>query len=151
PAAGGSSLGAGNSAVAYAQGITGLSAATTYYYCAIAQNSVGISFGTVMSFLTPLPPTVTTTAASSTTNTSAYLNGAGTPNGAATTGYFRYSATNPGTCDDVFGTRAPASGGTALGAGYSAVNFQRQITGLLAGTTYYFCAIDTSAEGTGFG
>src|SRR5262249_40984935 len=124
---------------------------TTYYYCAIAQNAVGMSFGSVVSFTTPTPPAVTTNAASSLTSTSAYLNGAANPNGAATTGWFRYAPTNPGDCDDVFGTRAPVRGGTNLGSGSSAVAYSQQITGLSAGTTYYFCAIAMSAEGTAFG
>ena len=41
------------------------------------------------------------------TSTSALLNGAGNPNGATTTGWFRFSTMNPGTCNDTFGTRAP--------------------------------------------
>ena len=45
----------------------------------------------------------------------ATLNGTANPNGAATTGWFRYATTNPGTCNDSFGTRAPASGGTRAG------------------------------------
>jgi MYXO-CTERM domain-containing protein len=151
PTSGGSSLGSGTTSTALLQGITGLTAGTTYYFCAIAQNSVGTAFGSVVSFVTPTPPTVTTTAASSITNTAAYLNGSGTPNGSATTGYFRYSTTSPGTCNDTFGSRAPATGGTSLGAGTSAVSFQQYISGLSTGATYYYCAIDTSAEGMAFG
>ncbi len=151
PAAGGQSLGSGNTAVAYGLGVTGLSPATTYYFCAIAQNSVGTSFGSVLSFTTPAPPTVTTSAASSIANTSAYLNGSGAANGASTTGWFRYSLTNPGACDDVFGSRAPVSGGSNLGTGYSAVAYSQQVTGLSAGTTYYFCAIAQNSEGLSFG
>ena len=37
--------------------------------------------------------------------------------GVAVLGWFRYSTTNPGTCDDTFGTRAPTSGGPYLGTG----------------------------------
>ncbi|HZF52190.1 MAG TPA: hypothetical protein VE093_26230, partial [Polyangiaceae bacterium] len=151
PAMGGSSLGSGNSSVAFSQGITGLQPATTYYYCAIAQNAVGTTFGSVLTFTTPTVPTVTTSAASSVTNTSAILNGAANPNGAATTGYFRYSLNNPVTCDDMFGSRAPVSGGSALGSGSSNVSFSQQVTGLSAGTTYYYCAIASNAEGTAFG
>ena len=151
PAAGGSSLGSGNSSVAYSQGITGLVAGTTYYYCAIASNAVGTSFGAVLTFTTPTPPAVTTSAASSVTNTSAVLNGTGDPNGSATTGYFRYSLSDPGACDDVFGSRAPVSGGSSLGSGSSAVGYAQSISGLSAGTTYYYCAIASSSEGTGFG
>ncbi|MBK8252377.1 MAG: hypothetical protein IPK82_06875 [Polyangiaceae bacterium] len=151
PASGGSSVGSGTSNQAYAQAITGLTAGTTYYYCSIAQNSVGTAFGNVLSFVTPIPPTVTTQAATIWTNTSVYLNGLGVPNGSATTGWFRYSTVSPGTCDDTFGSRAPVSGGTSLGSGYGSSNYSEFVTGLTAGTTYYYCAIVQSAEGTAFG
>ncbi|MEZ4306767.1 MAG: MYXO-CTERM sorting domain-containing protein [Polyangiaceae bacterium] len=151
PAAGGANVGAGTSNVNYNQGITGLSAATTYYYCAIAQNGVGISLGSVVSFTTPTPPTVTTNAATSLTNASAQLNGSANPNGSATTGWFRYSISDPGNCDDVFGSRAPLSGGSNLGSGSSAISYAQSITGLSAGTTYYYCAIAQSGEGIAFG
>ena len=62
-------------------------------------------------------PAVTTSAATLVTSTRPRSTAPANPNGAATTGWFRYSTTNPGTCNDTFGTRAPASGGTALGAG----------------------------------
>ena len=52
--------------------------------------------------------------ATSITTSSADLNGAGVPNSEQTTGWFRISSTNPGTCDDTFGNRVPASGGTDL-------------------------------------
>ena len=151
PASGGTALGAGTAAVAYAQAVTGLNPGTSYFVCAIAANSVGTGLGTLLSFTTPLPPTATTVAASSITNTSATLNGAANPNGATTTGWFRYSTTNPGACNDSFGTRAPASGGAALGAGSSVQGYQQSITGLSAGTSYFVCAIASNAEGTAFG
>ena len=96
-------------------------------------------------------PTVTTAAATAVTSSTATLNGSGNPNGDATTGWFRYSTTSPGTCNDIFGTRAPASGGSALGAGGSAVPYSEPISGLAASTTYYFCAIAANSNGTGFG
>jgi phosphodiesterase/alkaline phosphatase D-like protein len=151
PAMGGAAIPAGNGSASFSQVATGLNPGTTYYYCAITQNAVGMAFGAVQTFTTPLPPTVTTTAATNQTNSSAFLNGTGNPNGATTTGYFRYSTVNPGVCDDVFGTRAPANGGSALGNGNGAVSFSQQITGLSAGTPYYYCAIAQSAEGTAFG
>ncbi len=151
PATGGSSLGSGNSSVAFSQGLAGLSPGTTYFYCAIAQNAVGTSFGAVAAFTTPTPPLAVTTAATFLADTSAQLNGTGTPNGSATTGWFRYSATDPGTCNDTFGSRAPVTGGTSLGSSTSPVSYAEFISGLSAGTTYYFCAIASSAEGTSFG
>ncbi len=151
PAVGGSGVGAGTFSVTYSQVLSGLAPGTTYYYCAIAQNSVGASFGAVVSFTTPLPPSATTSAASSITNTSAYLNGAATPNASSTTGYFRYATTNPGACNDTFGSRAPVSGGTSLGSGNILVSYSQYVTGLSQGATYYYCAIAQSAEGTSFG
>jgi MYXO-CTERM domain-containing protein len=151
PSSGGSMLGSGSTPVGYTQGITGLSPGTTYFYCAIASNSVGVRFGTVQSFTTPAGPSVTTSMATGLTATSATLNGAANPNLAAATGYFRYATTSPGTCNDTFGTRAPASGGTALGAGSAAVPFAEGVTGLAPSTTYFYCAIATNGIGTGFG
>ncbi|HMV67202.1 MAG TPA: hypothetical protein PKA64_10155, partial [Myxococcota bacterium] len=151
PTTGGSSLGSGNGSVSFTQAVTGLTAGTTYFVCAIAENNVGKTWGNVVSFTTPVPPDVTTTAASGVANTSAVLNGSANPNRAATTGWFRYSATNPITCNDTFGSRAPGTGGTSLGSGTSAVTFAETVSGLSAGATYYFCAIAQSTEGTRFG
>ncbi len=102
---------------------------------------------------TPLPPIVTTSSAFvfGTTTITAILSGNANPNGATTDGWFRYSTTNPGTCDDTFGTRSPSSGGTALGSGTTTVAFN-QATGLLTGaTTYYFCALASNQSGTSTG
>lgn len=96
-------------------------------------------------------PTVTTNAASAIRTTSATLNGSGDPNGAATTGWFRYSTTNPGSCNDTFGTRSPSTGGTSLGSGTTAVAYSRGISNLTGGRVYYFCAIASNSAGTGFG
>src|SRR5205085_2530846 len=76
PATGGTALGSGNTAAPYSQAITGLTPITTYYYCAIAQNSEGTRFGQVLSFTTPTgPPTVTTLAPTSVAGDMATLNG----------------------------------------------------------------------------
>ncbi len=100
---------------------------------------------------TPPVPTVTTNVPSSITTTTVILDGTGNPNGTAATGWFRYSATNPGACTDSFGTRHPSSGGTSLGSGSTGVNFTRSLTGLSAGTTYYYCAIASNTGGIGLG
>jgi hypothetical protein len=153
PVSGGDALGSGSSNVAYSEGVTGLSANTTYYYCAISSNTGGTSVGSVQNFTTqnyPVP-TMTTNAASGLTTTTATLNALGNPNGATATGWFRYSTTNPGTCDDTFGTRAPVAGGDALGSGSSNVAYSENITGLTQNTTYYVCAIASNSGGTGVG
>ncbi len=146
------SVGSGTSAVNYAIGISGLTPTTTYYACALARNAYGTSWGSVVSFTTPAAaPAVTTGAASAVQPTTVTLNGTANPGGAATTGWFRYATTNPGTCDDTFGTRAPAAGGSTLGSGTSAVAYSQGPTGLAPNTTYYFCAIAQNSAGTGFG
>ena len=96
-------------------------------------------------------PSVVTGSATNLTASSATLNATANPNGASTSGYFRFSTTNPGTCNDSFGTRMPASGGTALGSGTSSAAFSESISGLSAGTTYYYCAIAQNSIGTSFG
>ena len=151
PSSGGSALGAGATTIPYAQAISGLTAGTTYYVCAIVSNSVGTAYGGVVSFMTPSPPTVVTNSASSLVNTSATLNGTGNPNRATTTGWFRYAASNPGTCNDAFGSRAPISGGSALGSGSASVAYAQSVSGLSLATTYYYCAIVASSEGTAYG
>ncbi len=77
------------------------------------------------------------------------VNGSANPNGASATGWFRFSTTDPGSCNDTFGTRVPSSGGVSLGAGRTAVSYialTSNTIALLPGTTYYFCAIASNAS-----
>lgn len=131
----------------------GLAPATTYYYCAFASNASGESNGMVASVTTEAPtaPTVTTGEPTSVTTSSATLHGIATPNGAQTTGWFRYSATDPGTCSDMFGTRTPPTGGTNLGSGTVPVNYSETVSGLLPSTLYYFCPIAENSIGKTYG
>jgi MYXO-CTERM domain-containing protein len=151
PATGGTDLGSGNTAVPFSEALTGLSAGTTYYFCALTSNSQGTSSGTVLSFTTEQPPTVTTSPATSVTAGTATLNGSANPNGVNATGWFRYDTTNPGSCGDTFGTRIPVTGGSNLGAGTTAAAYSQAVTGLNPGTTYYFCALASSSAGTSSG
>ncbi len=97
-----------------------------------------------------IPATTDTLSRSNLTPFSATLNGQANPNGTATTGYFRYWTSDPGTCSDTGGTRVPSSSGTALGTGSSNVAYAQGITGLTPGTTYYYCAIsDNGSVGVG--
>src|SRR4029450_6037054 len=96
--------------VNYSQVIGGLTPATTYYFCAIANNTYGNGFGMVLSFTTRAnPPVVTTNAASALTGTTATLNGSANPGGDTTTGWFRYATVSPGTRNDTLGTLAQAT------------------------------------------
>ena len=101
---------------------------------------------------TPVPfPSVTTNAASSVTQTTATINATADPNGYASTGWFRYYTSNPGSCTDSGGTRVPSSSGTSLGSGTTGVAYNRSLTDLSAGTTYYVCAFASNTNGTGVG
>ena len=100
---------------------------------------------------TPNVPIVTTSAATDITSSMATFYGLANPNGSSTTSWFRYSTTNPGICDDTFGTRLPATTGDTLGSGSSDVEYSRAAYGLTASTTYYFCAVASNAYGTGYG
>jgi hypothetical protein len=154
PATGGTDVPIGTTPVSVTQPVTGLTASTTYYFCAAATHAGGASFGTVLSFTTEvpgqLPPGVTTETPVLGTAGAATLNGTANPEGADATGWFRYSSTNPGMCDDTFGTRVPATGGQDLGSGTTAVSFSQSVSGLTAGT-WYVCAIASNAAGTSLG
>ncbi len=97
------------------------------------------------------PTSVTTNAVNYTqvNEQQATLNGSANPSSSSTTGWFRYSTTNPGTCNDTFGTRVPASGGSSLGSGSVSTNFSQMTAAALnPNTTYYYCAIASNANGT---
>src|SRR5262249_52562899 len=78
PPSSGQALGTGTTPVPFSfntGNYVALLPGTTYYYCAIAQNSFGTSFGAVVSFTTPPTlPSVSTGSASAVTSTSATLN-----------------------------------------------------------------------------
>src|SRR5204862_7916335 len=127
-----------------------LTTGTTDYYCAIGSNTAGTSFGSVLTFTSlPAVPSVSIGSASAISSTTATLNATVNPGGGTTTGWFRYSTTNPGSCNDTFGTRVPAPGGSNLGSSNGSVPLTQALTGLTQGTTYYFCAIASNAAGTG--
>ncbi len=98
------------------------------------------------------PASVTTLSRTNLTPYSATLNGEANPNSiGATTGYFRYWTSNPGSCTDSGGTRVPSSSGTALGSGNSYVAYAQNITGQNPGVTIYYCAIADNGAAKGFG
>jgi len=156
PATSGTALGMGSSSVAYSITTTGLSPGTTYYFCAITSNASGTGVGAVLSFTTPAPPAVVTTGATVITSSSAQLNGSANPTAATSIGWFRVNSTDPGTCNDTFGTRIPvtAGTGTSLGSGTTPVAYAintNSVFTLTPGTTYYYCAIASNSLGTSFG
>jgi len=114
-----------------------------------AGNAGGSSTSSPVSITVINPqPTVTTDDASPVTSTTATLNGSADPNGSATTGWFHWSATNPGSCTNTFGSATPS---TSLGSGSASVDFSQPLTGLTPTTTYYFCAIAQSSGDPAYG
>lgn len=99
--------------------------------------------------LTDSSPTVSTQAVSPPTiSTTATLNGFVTSNGYDTEAWFRYSDTNPGTCNDTFGSiTTTQSFGTEVSSGL----YTSDISNLTLNKTYYFCAIASNEKGISFG
>ncbi|MCR4681400.1 MAG: hypothetical protein K5636_07320 [Bacteroidales bacterium] len=87
-------------------------------------------------------PTVTTTAVSAITNTTAVSGGNVTADGGA-------SVTDKGICWNTTGTPTVADAHTSNGAGTG--TFTANITGLTEGTTYYVRAYATNSAGTAYG
>ena len=80
------------------------------------------------------------------TDTAATLHGSANPVGKDTSGYFRYSAVQPGSitpvfCNEVFGNKMKSTQEYALGAKYGPKIFPGYLTNLESDTTYYYCAI----------
>ncbi len=130
--------------------ITGLTAGTTYYYRAYATNSFGTAYGRAQSFTTlaaaPTAPTTSTAAASAITSTTATLNGDITSDGGAdiTARGFVYAISNADlTIDNTAADTVAVSGTTGV--------FEKEITGLAAGTAYYYRAYATNSFGTAYG
>jgi lysophospholipase L1-like esterase len=137
-------VGSGTSNVAVNQPISGLAAATTYYFRVVGTNSAGPTSGSILSFVTSTggqpAPTATTVAASGISTSGATLNGSVNPNGASTDAHF------------VWGTDPNLVGGTTtaaqnVGSGSSNVAVNQPISGLAAATTYYFRVVGTNSAG----
>jgi len=127
--------------------ITGLSPGTTYYIKAYAINSQGPAYGKEVSFttgsVTPVVPTLTTTAASSITSITAKSGGNITSDGGALVtarGVCWSTSVNPTTA-----LSTKTTDGTGTGS------FISSITGLTANTTYYVRAYATNSAGTAYG
>ncbi len=128
--------------------IAGLTAGTMYYYTAYASNSLGTTYGGEQSFTTlaAVAPTASTAAASAITSTTATLNGNITSDGGAaiTARGFVYATSNANLTIGVTGVTDVVVGGTT-GV------FEKDITGLTAGTKYYYRAYATNSVGTTYG
>jgi uncharacterized protein (TIGR02145 family) len=139
-----SQLGTRSSTGDYKSDVTGLKAGTRYHIRAYAINSKGIYYGRVISFttLTAINPTLTTTAVTSVTDTSASSGGNITDDGGA-------PVIARGVCWNTVGNPTVASSHTSDGTGTG--SFTSNITGLDGNTTCYVRAYATNSAGTAYG
>ncbi|MCX6226723.1 MAG: VWA domain-containing protein [Bacteroidia bacterium] len=134
----------GNGMGSFTSQIGGLSPSSPYFVRAYATNSIGTSYGDVVTFNTLQPglPSVTTAAAKDTTINSALCGGEVTNDGgsAVTSRGLCWSLNpNPGLTDQV------ATVGSGKGT------FTRTIATLTPATTYYVRAYATNSAGTAYG
>ncbi|MFZ4413382.1 MAG: SUMF1/EgtB/PvdO family nonheme iron enzyme [Bacteroidales bacterium] len=125
--------------------ITGLSANTTYYLRAYANNSVGTAYGNEISFSTtaiPQIPTVTTTAATLITSSTV-------TSGGNVTAYGGAAVTARGVCYAT--TTNPTTANSTVANGSGTGMYTANITGLTALTAYYVRAYATNSAGTAYG
>jgi formylglycine-generating enzyme required for sulfatase activity len=133
----------GSGTGSFVSSLTGLSASTTYHVRAYAINSVGTSYGSDVSFKTPASqPTVTTTAVSGITATTATSGGNVTSDGGAT-------VTARGVCWSTSANPTTSNSKTTNGSGTG--SFTSSITGLNPNTTYHVRAYATNSVGTSYG
>ncbi len=133
----------GNGLGTFVSTITGLQPSTTYYVRAYATNANGTVYGEQRSVTTPSGlPTVTTTTATNITANSAVCGGNVTGDGG-------YTVIQRGVCYST--TPNPTTGGMHTTDGSGTGSFVSNLTGLTAGTTYYYRAYATNATGTVYG
>ena len=138
-------VGSGTTPVSVSQPIFGLTAGTAYYFRVTAQNSAGISTGTIESFAASLlPPTVSTTAANPVSNDNATLNGDVDPKGLATEAWFEWG-TDPALNGFTTTAHQPVGSGTVP------VPVDCAVLNLSPGTIYYFRVAASNSEGTSRG
>ena len=145
PTTSGSHTTDGSGMGSFTSSLTSLTAGTTYYVRAYATNSVGTAYGNEVSFTTTTAaqlPTVTTTAASNVTETSATCGGTVTTDGGA-------NVIVRGVCYSTSPAPTTADSHTTDGSGTG--SFTSGLTGLTAGTTYYVRAYATNSVGTAYG
>lgn len=124
--------------------IAGLQPNTTYYFRISATNAAGTNESPTSTFTTlPNPPAIATTSPTDVAHTSATLEGTVNPEGSYVTDcHFEYGPSPS------YGSSAPCT--PEAGSGYSPVAVTAPVTGLEAGTTYYYRLVATSSGGTSY-
>jgi plastocyanin len=135
-------VGSGMSAVTASTGVTGLSAATTYHFKLVAENTSGTTEGGSLTFTTPGPPLATTSPATPIGNVNATLRGSVNPRGHPTTYFFKYGET---------ASYGQTTSVASAGSGSSSTPVSAPLTGLSPETTYHFLLVanNSSGEATG--
>jgi len=131
---------------AFSSSLTGLTPGTTYYVRAYATNSVGTAYGSMKSFTTQsatIPQGISTTSASSITQTNATSGGSITSDGGAT-------ITMKGVCWSST-TSTPTISNTNTNNGTGNTSFSSSLSSLAANTTYYIRAYAVNSVGIGYG
>lgn len=127
----------------FVSALADLAGNTTYYVRSYAVNSAGTGYGPEVSFTTLVNlPTVTTTAVTEITKTTAVSGGEVTADGGAeitAKGLVWSSSANPTILNNLI------DGGVGMDA------FVSELTGLEANTTYYVRAFATNSAGTAYG
>jgi hypothetical protein len=133
-------VGLGIVSVAVNDNLTGLATGQTYAFRIAARNTSGTTKGNIASFTAGTSPSVTTQSATSISNTSAILNGAGNTNGLATTVWFEYG-TNP--------SLTPHDNTTPqlFAATTGDFSISTPVTGLSPVTRYYFRMVAQNPAG----
>jgi hypothetical protein len=131
----------------FVSSLTNLSPNTTYYVRAYATNSVGTSYGNIVSFRTvaATPPTgIITTSASSITQTTANTGGSVAGDGGA-------AITSRGVCWSRTTSNPTIINSSSTNNGSGIGSFSSSLTALSPGTTYYVRAYATNSVGTSYG
>ncbi len=143
------SAGAGNITVHGFSLLSGLSENTTHYFRTLAQNSHGITRGSVLSFTTDaqiqppgMVPLAQTDSATAIGQSTAQLNGSVNPEGAQTSTWFEY-----GTSVSLGSTFSLP----AAGSGTNSVSENTSLSGLQANTVYYYRMVAQNQYGTAHG
>ncbi len=146
---GSQSMGSGNSFVNISTYLGYLNPNTTYYYRAVAQNSFGAAFGTIMSFNTQYgggqtgqAPIVSTNTASNISPNFATLNASVNPNNSSTNVWFEYGVTQ---------SLGYTVGSQFAGSFNYSTNINSYLSNLSPNTIYYFRAVASNSQGTTYG
>jgi phosphodiesterase/alkaline phosphatase D-like protein len=138
--------GSGSSPIAVSASVVSLSANTTYHFRISATNAGGASTDPLgQTFTTPpKPPTVETTTASPSTQTTATLNATVNPNGGEVSDcHFEYGTSS------VYGSSVPCT--QSPGSGSSPIAVSASVVSLSANTTYHFRISAANAGGASTG